>query len=170
MGLLDGVFQKVAKKIGDTGFPGVCIELEYRGKRYKYCPPGASWGSPNPNAPVPTHGLAQGLIKEQAAKGIYITPDQLPQVVPPPPPPRPETIAIDPLYATGGTPSGEGSLGRENPGYDFGGNPIIDVLKQGFGLTKPDDKPPEDPEKVEGQKTTTAILLGGLLLLILIKG
>lgn len=34
-----------------------------------------------------------------------------------------ETLQIDPFYATGGTPSGEGGLGRVNPGQRFGGTP-----------------------------------------------
>lgn len=163
MGLLDGVFQKVAKKIGDTAFPGVCIGLEMNNKTYNYCPPGASWGSPNPNAPTPTHEVAQEYVMEQAAKGVYITYDQLPTVVPSPPPPKPETLSINPIYSPGGTPSGEGGLGAGNPGYEFGGNPIVDFIRKGFGITA-EDTQPADPEKIDDQK----LLLGGLLIGVLV--
>ena len=66
-----------------------------------------------------------------------------------------EVLSADPVYAPGGTPLGQGSMGRVNPGQEFGGRP---VAQRGTFLSQTAPFPAINP---------MLLLAGGGLLLIM---
>jgi len=65
-----------------------------------------------------------------------------------------EVLSVDPVYAPGGTPLGQGGVGRGNPGQEFGGRPFA---QRGTFL----------PQTATGPAMNPMLLVGGGLLLLL---
>jgi len=66
-----------------------------------------------------------------------------------------QVLSVDPVYAPGGTPLGQGGVGRGNPGQEFGGRPTQIFL----------------PQTAPAPAMNPMLLLagGGLLLLLVLK-
>jgi hypothetical protein len=66
-----------------------------------------------------------------------------------------EVLSVDPSYAPGGTPLGQGGLGGVNPGQEFGGRPVAQSGRKLY----------TEPTKVN----PLFLVGGGLLLLMMLR-
>tara|TARA_Y100000310_G_scaffold311007_1_gene356853 strand:+ start:5561 stop:5917 length:357 start_codon:yes stop_codon:yes gene_type:complete len=71
-----------------------------------------------------------------------------------------EVLSVDPSYAPGGTPLGQGGLGGVNPGQEFGGRPVA----QSSNLVR---HPSGRKLYTEPTKVNPLFLVGGGLLLLM---